>query len=99
MVIDESMSFVTGGVARRSFPTSDSSSPGVRPTAGPSLDWTTRRAPPAAVTLSQSNGHTEMTVHVELPASFSEHEVRELFAMGVRRAGATGRPPRGEYRA
>jgi uncharacterized protein YndB with AHSA1/START domain len=85
MVIDESTSFVTGGVYQEIVPDERLVFAWGATDGWPKLDRDNLAdSPLVTVTLSQSNGHTEMTVHVELPASLSEHEVRELFAMGVR---------------
>ena len=40
-------------------------------------------SPLVTVTLSQVSGKTEMTVHVELPASLSEAEVHEWLSLGI----------------
>jgi uncharacterized protein YndB with AHSA1/START domain len=41
-------------------------------------------SPQVTVTLRKLDGHTDMTVHVELPASLSEKEVQEWWSRGIR---------------
>ena len=85
MVIDDRTSFVTGGVYREIVPDERLVFAWGATDGWPELDPNNLDGSPiVTVTLSQSDGHTEMTVHVQLPPGLSEHEVRELFARGVR---------------
>jgi uncharacterized protein YndB with AHSA1/START domain len=85
MVIDESTDYVTGGVYREVVPDEKLVFAWGATDGWPKLDPDNLDdSPRVTVTLDQSDGRTEMTVHVELPAGLAEEEVRKLFAMGVR---------------
>jgi uncharacterized protein YndB with AHSA1/START domain len=85
MVIDERTAFFTGGIYREIVPGAKlvfawGATDGWPELHPDRLD----EAPQVTVTLSEADGHTEMTVHVELPAHLSESEVQDWLAMGVR---------------
>ena len=85
MVIDDRTSYVTGGVYREIVPDEKLVFAWGATDGWPELDPNNLDdSPLVTVTLSQSDGHTEMTVHVQLPPGLSEAEVRDLWAMGVR---------------
>ncbi len=84
MVIDEETDFVTGGIYREIVPNEKLVFTWGATDGWPKIDpESLDDSPTVTVTLDQVDGRTEMTVHVELPASFSEDEVKEwLSKMG-----------------
>jgi uncharacterized protein YndB with AHSA1/START domain len=87
MVIDETTSFVTGGIYREIVRDEKLVFAWGAVDGWPKLDpESLDDAPHVTVTLheAEADGGTEMTVHVELPASLSEDDVREWFSIGVR---------------
>jgi Activator of Hsp90 ATPase homolog 1-like protein len=76
MVIDESTNFVTGGIYREIVEDERLVFTWGATDGWPKIDpERLDDGPLVTVTLSQVSGKTEMTVHVELPASLSEAEV------------------------
>jgi uncharacterized protein YndB with AHSA1/START domain len=85
MVIDEGTAFFTGGVYREIVQDEKLVFAWGATDGWPKIDPDRLDdSPLVTVTLSRLDGRTEMTVHVELPASFSEAEVREWWSIGVR---------------
>jgi uncharacterized protein YndB with AHSA1/START domain len=85
MVIDESTAYVTGGVYREIVLNEKLVFAWGATDGWPKLDPDKLDdSPLVTVTFSQVRGRTELTVHVELPASFSEDQVQEWLSMGVR---------------
>ena len=85
MVIDESTAYVTGGIYREIVRNEKLVFAWGATDGWPKLDPDQLDdSPLVTVTFSQVRGHTELTVHVELPASFSEDQVQEWLSMGIR---------------
>jgi uncharacterized protein YndB with AHSA1/START domain len=85
MVIDESTAYVTGGIYREIVPDEKLVFAWGATGGWPELDPEhLEESPQVTVTFSQLDGRTEMTVHVELPASLSETQAQEWLAMGIR---------------
>jgi uncharacterized protein YndB with AHSA1/START domain len=85
MVIDESTAYVTGGVYREIVPDQKLVFAWGATGGWPKLDPDQLDdSPLVTVTLNQISGRTEMTVHVELPASLSQDRVQEWWSMGIR---------------
>jgi uncharacterized protein YndB with AHSA1/START domain len=85
MVIDESTAYVTGGVYREIVRNEKLVFAWGATDGWPKLDPDQLDdSPLVTVTFSQVRGRTELTVHVELPASFSEDQVQEWLSMGIR---------------
>lgn len=85
MIIDEATDYVTGGVYREIVPDEKLVFAWGATDGWPKLDPDQLdESPLVTVTLSQASGRTEMTVHVELPASLSEHQVQEWLSRGIR---------------
>ena len=84
MVIDESTNFVTGGIYREIVEDERLVFTWGATDGWPKIDpERLDDGPLVTVTLSQVSGKTEMTVHVELPASLSEAEVHEWLSLGI----------------
>jgi uncharacterized protein YndB with AHSA1/START domain len=84
MIIDDENAFVTGGVYREIVPDERLVFAWGATDGWPKLDpEQLDESPRVTVTLDQADGRTEMTVHVELPASFSGERVEEWFSSGV----------------
>jgi uncharacterized protein YndB with AHSA1/START domain len=78
MIIDERTSYVTGGVYREIVPDEKLVFAWGAEGGWPQLDPDRLdHSPTVTVTLARSGPHTEMTVHVELPASMSEDDMPE----------------------
>jgi uncharacterized protein YndB with AHSA1/START domain len=85
MIIDESTAYVTGGVYREIVPDEKLVFAWGATEGWPTLDPDQLDdSPLVTVTFSQAGGRTEMTVHVELPASLSEAQVQEWWSRGFR---------------
>jgi len=85
MVIDQSTAYVTGGVYREIVRDEKLVFAWGATDGWPKLDPDQLDdSPLVTVTFSQVRERTEMTVHVELPASFSEDRVQEWWSMGIR---------------
>jgi uncharacterized protein YndB with AHSA1/START domain len=85
MVVDESTAYVTGGVYREIVPDEKLVFAWGATGGWPELDPDRLfDSPVVTVTLGQASGRTEMTVHVELPESFSEERVQEWWSLGIR---------------
>ncbi len=85
MVIDESTAYVTGGVYREIVRDEKLVFAWGATDGWPKLDPDhLDEGPLVTVTFSHVDGRTEMTVHVELPASLSEERVQEWWSMGIR---------------
>jgi len=85
MVIDGETEFVTGGVYLEIVPDEKLVFAWGATDGWPKLELDRLdEGPQVTVTLTRSEERTEMTVHVELPAHFSEAQVEEWLAMGVR---------------
>jgi len=85
MVINESTNYVTGGVYREIVPDEKLVFSWGATGGWPELDpERLDESPLVTVLLSQEDGRTAMTVHVELPTSLSEDEVQEWLALGIR---------------
>lgn len=85
MVLDESTAYVTGGVYREIVPDEKLVFAWGATDGWPKLDPDRLDdSPQVTVTLRKLDGHTDMTVHVELPASLSEEEVQEWWSRGIR---------------
>ncbi len=85
MVIDADTAYFTGGVYRE-IVTNEKLVFAWGATDGwPKLDPDRLdESPLVTLHLRERDGRTELTVHVELPASLSQDEAREWFAMGIR---------------
>jgi uncharacterized protein YndB with AHSA1/START domain len=84
MVIDENTNFVTGGIYREIVEDEKLVFTWGATDGWPKIDpERLDDSPLVTVTLSQVSGKTEMTVHVELPASLSEAEVHEWLSLGI----------------
>jgi uncharacterized protein YndB with AHSA1/START domain len=85
MVIDRTTAYVTGGVYREIVPDEKLVFSWGATGGWPELDpERLDDSPLVTVILSRARGRTEMTVHVELPASVSEERVQEWWSMGIR---------------
>lgn len=85
MVIDESTAYVTGGVYREIVPDEKLVFSWGATGGWPELDPThLDDSPLVTVLLSQAEGRTAMTVHVELPESLSEDQVHAWWSRGIR---------------
>jgi uncharacterized protein YndB with AHSA1/START domain len=85
MVIDESTSYVTGGIYREIVPDETLVFAWGATDGWPKLDPDRLDdSPLVTVTVVRENGGTALTVHVELPAHLSEESVQEWWSMGVR---------------
>ena len=85
MVIDQETSYFTGGVYREIVPDEKLVFAWGATDGWPKLDPDRLDdSPRVTVTLSRVDGRTEMTLHVELPATLSEESVREWWSMGIR---------------
>ncbi len=85
MVIDESTAYVTGGVYREIVPNQKLVFAWGATDGWPKLDSDQLdESPLVTVTFSQVSTRTELTVHVELPASLPQERVEEWWSMGVR---------------
>ena len=85
MIIDENTAFVTGGVYREIVRDEKLVFAWGATDGWPELDPDQLdESPLVTVTFSQVGGCTEMTVHVELPASLPEAQVQQWWSMGVR---------------
>ncbi len=89
------------GSTARSCPVRSSSSPGERPTAGPSCDpERLDESPLVTVRLRRDDARTKMTVHIELPAGLSEEGVAGMaLPRHPRRVARHRRPARARVRA
>ena len=84
MVIDDTTNFVTGGIYREIVEDERLVFTWGATDGWPKIDpERLDESPLVTVTLSQISGKTEMTVHVELPASISEAEVHDLLSLGI----------------
>ena len=84
MVIDDGTAYVTGGVYREIVQDEKLVFTWGATDGWPKLDpEALDESPLVTVTLSQISGKTEMTLHVELPASLSEAEVHEWLSLGI----------------
>jgi uncharacterized protein YndB with AHSA1/START domain len=82
-VIDERTNYVTGGAYREIVLEEKLVFAWGATDGWPTLDPDDfDESPRVTVTLDQSDGRTEMTLHVERPAGLSVEEAQELFAMG-----------------
>jgi uncharacterized protein YndB with AHSA1/START domain len=82
MVIDENTSYVTGGVYREIVPDERLVFAWGATDGWPTLDADRLDdSPQVTVMLSHEGGHTEMTVHVKLPASLPDDGVPEWWPM------------------
>jgi uncharacterized protein YndB with AHSA1/START domain len=82
MVIDENTRYFTGGVYREIVPDEKLVFAWGATNGWPDLDLERLDdSPQVTVTLSQEDGRTEMTVHVELPASLPDDGVPEWWSM------------------
>jgi uncharacterized protein YndB with AHSA1/START domain len=82
MIIDESTRYVTGGVYREIVPDEKLVFAWGATDGWPKLDPARLDdSPLVTVVISQASGCTEMTVHVELPASLPEDGVPEWWSM------------------
>ena len=85
MVISEETAYFTGGVYREIVPDEKLVFSWGATDGWPELDpERLDESPLVTVTLSEAEGQTAMTVHLELPASLSEDQVQEWFAQGIR---------------
>jgi uncharacterized protein YndB with AHSA1/START domain len=85
MVIDQSTTYATGGVYREIVPDEKLVFAWGATDGWPELDPDQLDdSPLVTVTFSQIRGRTEMTVHVELPASLSEDRLQEWWSLGIR---------------
>jgi uncharacterized protein YndB with AHSA1/START domain len=85
MVIDADTAYVTGGVYREIVPDEKLVFAWGASDGWPKLDLDRLdESPQVTVTLSPVDGRTEMTLHVELPATLSDDEVQEWWSKGVR---------------
>ncbi len=85
MVIDQDTSFFTGGIYREIVPDEKLVFAWGATDGWPKLDPDRLDdSPRVTVTLSRVGGRTEMTVHVELPATLSEDGIQEWWSMGIR---------------
>jgi len=85
MVIDEETAYVTGGLYREIVPDEKLVFSWGATGGWPELDPDRPDENPlVTVLLSQEGGRTAMTLRVELPASLSEAEAQEWFALGIR---------------
>jgi uncharacterized protein YndB with AHSA1/START domain len=85
MIIDESTAFVTGGVYREIVRDEKLVFAWGATDGWPELDHDRLdESPLVTVTFSQVGTRTEMTVHVELPASMPRDRVEQWWSMGVR---------------
>jgi uncharacterized protein YndB with AHSA1/START domain len=85
MVISATTAFTTGGVYCEIVPDEKLVFAWGATDGWPELDPARLDdSPLVTVTLSRVGGRTEMSVHVELPASLSEQEVQEWWSRGVR---------------
>ncbi len=85
MVIDDSTAYVTGGVYREIVPDEKLVFAWGATGGWPELDPDRLDdSPLVTVTLTEARERTEMSVRVELPASFPEDRVREWLSLGVR---------------
>ena len=85
MIIDENTAFVTGGVYREIVRDEKLVFAWGATDGWPELDPDQLdESPLVTVTFSQVSGRTELTVHVELPASLPEAQVQQWWSMGVR---------------
>jgi uncharacterized protein YndB with AHSA1/START domain len=85
MVIDQSTAYVTGGVYREIVPDEKLIFAWGATDGWPELDQDhLDDSPLVTVTFSAVGGRTEMTVHVELPASLSDDRVQEWWSLGIR---------------
>jgi uncharacterized protein YndB with AHSA1/START domain len=85
MVIDESTEFMTGGIYREIVPDERLVFTWGATDGWPKIDpERIDDSPLVTVTLTPAGERTELSVHVELPASLSEAEVEDWFSMGVR---------------
>jgi uncharacterized protein YndB with AHSA1/START domain len=82
MILDESTAYFTGGVYREIVPDEKLVFAWGATDGWPELDLERLdESPQVTVTLSQEGGRTEMTVHVELPASLPDDGVPEWWSM------------------
>lgn len=85
MVIDRSTAYFTGGVYREIVPDEKLVFAWGATGGWPELDPDRLEdSPLVTVTLTEVRERTEMSVHVELPASLSAERVEEWFSMGIR---------------
>jgi len=85
MVIDETTSYVTGGVYREIVPDRKLVFAWGATGGWPELDpERLDESPTITVTLEVRDGRTEMCVHFELPAGLSDDEVEHWLSLGVR---------------
>ena len=85
MVIDENTDYVTGGVYREIVRDEKLVFAWGATDGWPKLDPDQLdHSPLVTVTFTHIDGHTDLTLHVELPASLSQDEVQEWWAMGIR---------------
>jgi uncharacterized protein YndB with AHSA1/START domain len=85
MVIDEDTAYATGGIYREIVPDEKLVFTWGATDGWPKIDLDRLdESPLVTVTLSQLNGRTEMTVHVELPAHLSAERVQEWWSLGIR---------------
>jgi uncharacterized protein YndB with AHSA1/START domain len=85
MVINDDTAYFTGGVYREIVPDERLVFAWGATDGWPKLDPDRLdESPHVTVTLARAGGSTEMTVHVELPASLSREEVEEWLSLGIR---------------
>jgi uncharacterized protein YndB with AHSA1/START domain len=85
MVISDETAYFTGGVYREIVPDEKLVFAWGATDGWPKLDPDRLDgSPQVTVSLASAGSSTEMTVHVELPASLSRQEVEEWFSLGIR---------------